>query len=591
MIEPTDLGEREKYRQRRRTPRPTREPSGQSGSQDVEEAYDLVPEIGEGYRWYDWPYRFLRWLGSGWRRKLLGERMRNWTFLGQNFLLPFAEHDRDKTWPLDNLHHNVFVPSDEHVKVAGIWAIELFPPAELPAFERALQKNGWLRRQRWASHEPDNLTVLERSRSGTGASWWRLIDVVSRNSNRPVFDGVRADLPAQFDMVKLRAIRVGEGLTAVLAEFELNESAASSVDQEWHRDHEPMLLPTKGGGRPRNLDRQWAAFWQTQTARKKIHDAARGWLTQMVPGFFASHSSPQLLLDLLLLDQFDPTQEPYVEISQEERIKLGDAYRAIGLDHHGSRNIVSEHLPKLVLSPVKGYMYEALGDDPTWTLWGKRDAVIEAFGPDGLGGFGGNADRAIAYRVQDMHNLLVMLAVSAFLDVTSSRYAELRDRASIRHGKFTPGAIRELRRNLLDLSLNIATVRRDVTAFWASNVWSWDRGARFEYVLTPWLKARDKETGRKVEEPISLNDRLEKQHAERFKRLSEADGDYRDILSTVASLGASADAFKVGRWALLIAFASLAVALGTIVLSDIGCDSVMHQLFGWPDAAECASSP
>lgn len=117
------LGDREKYRQRRRSPRPLRDPDDPAISKVVDEAYDLIPEIGGGYRCYDWPYRLLSWLGSGWRQRLFPERVRGWIWSGVNYLLPFAEHDRDKVWPLDELHHNVFVPQDEHVKVAGIWAI------------------------------------------------------------------------------------------------------------------------------------------------------------------------------------------------------------------------------------------------------------------------------------------------------------------------------------------------------------------------------------------------------------------------------------------------------------------------------------
>ncbi|SER53167.1 hypothetical protein SAMN05443377_10216 [Propionibacterium cyclohexanicum] len=586
-----DYGDREKYRQKRRKPRSPRDLDESSISKVIEEAYDLVPEIGEGYRWYDWPYRSLRWLGSGWRRKLFPGRAGNWIWSGVNYLIPFAEHDRDKVWPLDDLHHNLFVPKDEHVKVAGIWAIELFPPAELHAFEHALRKNGWQRRQRWASHEEDNSTVLERSRSGGGAWWWRLIDVVKRDSKWFVPDGVEADLPPQFEVIHLRAIQVGAGLTAVLAEFTLTEVAATSLDEEWHRRHEPMMLPTKGGGRPRNFDRQWSAYWQTQTKRRDLHDAARDWMSKMVPGYFAIHKSAQPLFDLLLFEQLDPTEEPYVELAHEERIKRSNALRALGLDDHRFHHVTSEHLPNLVLSPLNDHLHEALGDAPTWTLWGNRDAIIEAIGKDTLSMVGGSAERAISYRVKYMYNMQVMLAVSEFLHVSNKRYAAIRDHASTRHGKFKPAALRELRRNLLTLSLNIATVRRDVTEFWKSPVWRWDGGAEFDYVPTPWTKFRDEKAGRKPDKPTSFNKEVRKQHNKQFRQLAQADRDYRDILSTVASLGASVDAFKIGRWALFVAIVSLIVAMGTIALADAGCSSLVHQLLGWPSGVQCQTLP
>jgi hypothetical protein len=49
------LGEREKYRQKRRRPRPARDPGEPLYSKFIEDVSDLIPEAGEGYRWYDYP--------------------------------------------------------------------------------------------------------------------------------------------------------------------------------------------------------------------------------------------------------------------------------------------------------------------------------------------------------------------------------------------------------------------------------------------------------------------------------------------------------------------------------------------------------
>jgi hypothetical protein len=49
--------------------------------------FDEVPEIGAGGRWYDYPYRLLSWLVTGWRRRLFLRSTRerfnyglNWRF-------------------------------------------------------------------------------------------------------------------------------------------------------------------------------------------------------------------------------------------------------------------------------------------------------------------------------------------------------------------------------------------------------------------------------------------------------------------------------------------------------------------------------
>jgi hypothetical protein len=35
----------------------------------IEDAYEKVPSIGNGHRWYDLPYKLLGWLSSSWARR------------------------------------------------------------------------------------------------------------------------------------------------------------------------------------------------------------------------------------------------------------------------------------------------------------------------------------------------------------------------------------------------------------------------------------------------------------------------------------------------------------------------------------------
>lgn len=573
-----DFGDREKYRQKSRTPRPEIAPDSDPISREVYESYDLVPEIGNGYRWYDYPYRLLSWIVGGWPCRILPTSVRRWIFKGINSLRPFNEHDRNKAWPLESLQHNVFVPDNEHVNVAGIWLVELFPPTELPELEAALARNGWDRPRPYAPQEDGNREALQKARSGSGAYWWRLVDVVRRDSKWFVPDGVRADLPEEFEYVALRAIQVGAGLTAVVADVHLSDAAAKSLDSEWHRPHEPILLKSQGRRRP--LDRQWAAFWEIQSERKRLHTVARDWLAMRLPGFFALNNESQPLLDLLLFDSIDPTVMSRDNQDHETNLKTHDALRALGVSEPVFHQLLSPDLPKLVLSPLDGQMHGGLGNDPTWTLWGSRPAVVEALGEDRLRGYGGNdQNRAIASRLVDnMFNLFVMVAVSRFLTVTEAKYASIRDQASKRHGKFNPKSLKHLRENFLRHSLNLTSVHRDTMSFWKRS-WRWEGDAEFRYHRTPSEKREVGQDDGPKKEPQSFNELLRKNHEKEFAELVEADRDYRDILSTVASLGASADSYKVSRLALWVAVASLIVAIGTVVVSDVGSNSVIVHLW------------
>ncbi|MCG2932237.1 hypothetical protein, partial [Escherichia coli] len=60
--------------------------------------------------------------------------------------------------------------------------------------------------------------------------------------------------------------------------------------------------------------------------------------------------------------------------------------------------------------------------------------------------------------------------------------------------------------------------------------------------------------------------------------LLEMDKDYRDVLSTVAALGSSIDAFKVQRYAIWVAMFSLVVALLTMGISLVANDDIMSTL-------------
>ncbi|WP_454044640.1 hypothetical protein [Cellulosimicrobium sp. Marseille-Q8652] len=592
----TDPDWRERYRQKRRRPRKKREPNeeGVKLSAEIERVFDLVPEIGEGRRWYDLPYRMLSWLSSGWRRRFLPERARRAVNNGINNLFQYNEHDRDKAWSLDDWMHNICVPDDEHVTVAGLWVVELFPPSQLPAFERSLNKNGW-KHSRWGSLErEDNPTILQQARSGKGMHWWRLVDVAQKDSKLWNPDAIRSELPSEFEWIELRAVQIGAGLTAIVAHFTLTESAASSLDREWHRPHEPIMVREGHHNiRRRSLDRQWAAFHETQAVRRSLHDAARDWMAEQVPGYFAANDSPQLLLDLMLLEQHDPATESYVEPELDDARKLSDALRAIGLPDHEAHQIVSPSLEKLVLTENDPRMHPTLGDGPLWTLWGNRGAITEAWKRSRHSRLmGDNIDRAVAHRVESAYFLMIMLAVSEFLEISAQRYAEIRDRATTRHGQFKAGALRDLRQNFLTLSLDLATVSREAAVFWGEDrKWMWDGAHKFVYELTPSARANHPNLEDAGGKPRSFIERVRKLQDQRLEALVTADREYRDILSSVASLGASADAFKIGRWALWVALASLAVAIATIVLADVGCNSVIHQIVGWPSPESCQVSP
>ncbi|RLP99782.1 hypothetical protein EAD96_26845 [Micromonospora sp. BL1] len=78
-----------------------------------------------------------------------------------------------------------------------------------------------------------------------------------------------------------------------------------------------------------------------------------------------------------------------------------------------------------------------------------------------------------------------------------------------------------------------------------------------------------------------MNNELRERQQKWFDKLIEADRDYRDLLSTVAALGASADTYKISRVALWAAIASLAIAVVTLLLAEVKDQNVLSAVLLW----------
>ncbi|WP_147457935.1 hypothetical protein [Micromonospora sp. BL1] len=546
-------------------------PGAEFSAERFQDNYRRVAEIGEGRRWYDLPYRVVSWLLSSRMRSVIRpQKLRERLAYLSTYLAVFNDHERNKKWDLDDPLHNVRIPPQEHVYVPGVWVVELFPPSQFASLEQAIRKSDWDRRRRWINDDRDNRRYLELSRSGKGWSWWRLAEIAQKGSKIWFPDATREDLPEAFESVQLKAVQIGAGLTAVVAFFRLTDTAAHRLDRVWHEKHEPRLV--LGKGLPRAEDRQWASFRLTQKARRALHDAARGWMAERCPGYFASYSEPQPLLDLLLMNESDPAKGERVDP------ELADALRAIGFTGD-LLHITSSDLPGILLSPVDGQLCRTLEGKRTWGLWGNRK-VIAAI-PGYLEGRGDDVDRAIAHFTDGrIRSFSVLLAISGFLEIAESEYAKLRDSARARHHTFKANRLNYLRRSLLTLSLDLTSVARDVQDFWKRN---WRDAHDIEFVVdrAPWINQEDQALGRERVEPIIMNNELRERQQKWFDKLIEADRDYRDLLSTVAALGASADTYKISRVALWAAIASLAIAVVTLLLAEVKDQNVLSAVLLW----------
>lgn len=528
-----------------------------------DQARELVPEIGEGRRWYDRLYKVVKWLLHGKRRRFLPRPVREQLGYALVSLHSINHRDQYRVWNLEDEMQNYIVPDEEHASFPSVWVVELFPPSRYEELLKASKRNAW-NKERDILQRDQNVTMLEASRGGGGLSWWRLAEIADPRAPYAFGNGIVEELPPPFISVELRAITVGPSLTAVVGRFVVDPAADNALDEFWHTNHDPVLV--RRGNVLHAEDRMWAGFRLTQRKRQVLHDAARAWMKDKIPGFFATSDEPQLLLDLCLTDVYDPTAT-----HRDRDHKLSDAFRALGLIRFEDEYKISPDLPGLILLPADGRLCRNLEHRNVWTLWGQTHAVKEAFADD-WAGRGSDTGRAISDIVDDrIRMFLVGLSLTAYTAAAKRQHAELRDNASGGYRRFRAGQLRKLRRALLNLSIDLAGMERDARAFWARES-RWDPIVQFAHVEAPGLIERLREHGIQPRAPLDYNRFLRRNQRRELQALVEADDSYRDILSTVSALGASADSTRVGRAALAVAAASLVLS-GVIFWTTVHSDN------------------
>lgn len=495
-----------------------------------------APFIGEiRGRWYDLPFLALDATLRSWPRRVMSRRVRHRLGQWRTALVRLNDHDRNKAWDPQDPLHNVTVPDDEHVTVPAIWVVELFPPsatADLAALYDSYPP------MMASLHGGSSADYLAETRASGGYQWSRLADV--DQYRRP-----------DFASVELISMQLGTGLTAVMGRFRLTASTAQQLDHEWHRPHEPELRRTSHGRMAD--DREFAFYNQTQRARRKLHDDAREWMGRHCGGFFRNRSTPQPLVDVLLLEQHDPTQQ------------RGDGriLRGLGLSSVFAV-IESQDVRKLLLAPSGRSQTDNILDKNTWALWGNR--VVAAGERSGMNIYGGEPDSAaaVAHRAADeTENLLLAIAVDHMVDALRARYTSVRDTAG-QHQAFSPKQLSDLRQDMLSLSLDLATTAREMAAWWNAPGVGVPR-FKFRYL--------DEDEAR-----FDFTEELRDSQLATLTDLVAAETSLRGILSTVATLGAARAAHRTGRLALGVSALSLST---TLLLSSPGPHAVIAVIVRW----------
>ncbi|MDV8002831.1 hypothetical protein [Rhodococcus sp. IEGM 1408] len=521
---------------------------GDAISQEVQRAYDLVPAIGTRWRWYDFPYRVLRWLLTGWRRRLVPWRLRLRLNNGLNFFNVFNHYERLKVELRTSPLRNLVVPVDEEVAQGAIWVVEFFPPSFYDDLFRSLRKNGWGDNDFIGSIDGSNAEQIARARRRSSLRWSRLGTVANPTARYVAMDTHREVLPAEFDLIELSGVQIGSSMTAVIAFIQLSEQGQSSLNEVWKADHEPVF-EWRGLRRPRTEDRYFSAIRATQRERQRLHDIARSWLSERCGGFFAQTEARQPVIDFNMFQQFDPT----TSVASRD---MGAPLRALAMETNYLFNYVSPQIPGAVL--VRGEALrpprEAL--ENCWGVVGSYKVVSDANDRPGYGDKPYSVGTLAAMVDDAVRAFLLHYAVVHYARQLDEQAATQRDTARSRHRSFSPRRLDALKHELLTFSVDLPAVARDTGQLWSPTWRRWE-GLDVRGVPAPGIPSPPEE--------FDLIEQLGQSRTQLFESLISDDAAYREVLATTSSLGASAASARLGSRALFVSLASLFVSVTTLI--------------------------
>lgn len=526
---------------------------------------EQVPSLEKTWRWYGVVFRVLGVFFKPRPKKFLPYPVLLRLSLMRNFVIPFHEVRRAKAREMDDPNYSLLIPEGESVTQGGLWVVEFFPPSLYAELERQLKSNGWDKgARRWRSDS--NVEMVAKGRTGQGWLWSRIGDVSNPLPKAGPIGALGKPLPDDFRAVELSAVQIGESITAVVAFFTFSESGSKSLDRALRTPREPYLAG-HGLRRADVIDRRLAGIRATKEERRRLHDEARTWLERRCKGYFAGTRGRQPVLDLTLFSNFDPLTHDL------RSVRMNDPLDALGLGAVGRSLFVSPQLPGGTLVPNDDLDRPMFGS--LENCWGFIGSHTRMEASNEMDGFGPKpwAATSFAHRFDDpLRAFLIKSAASKYLQELRSTYVIARDSARVKHGRFRVSQLKDLRAELLQTSLDLHVVARDLLTLW--EVWYWNE-IQVEETDTPgtWEKFRTP--------PIDYIEQVGRDQKDGFKELLAEDAAYRELMVTVSSLGASVEASRLGKRALVVSGISLGIASVTLLLADTGPASVLAGLVEW----------
>ncbi|MFC4138305.1 MULTISPECIES: hypothetical protein [unclassified Microbacterium] len=521
-----------------------------SPAEEERSGYEYLRPLGRWFRWYDLPYVILNRLHYSKAASRLPVRWqealrRSESFLEQtHYAKEFRRQKGHRDW------WRIHLPDDEKIALPAVWVVEYFTASGVHRLYDSIRRAGWSAPQLSRDHAGEE--VLASSRAGGGQVGWRIAHLHSGESTGfSALTTHRATLPPGVTAANIYGVPIGKGLTAVVVSFWLDESHSDRLNDVLHADHQAALIR-----RPGHLavaqGPSAVLHHRMQRERTRTHQSMRKWMTGALPGTFARSGKPQPLFDLVFFDVADPLADGFIPARREN-----DAVRGIGVDAMTGYRTVSPDLPGLLFEPADSRSWAEDITANVWTLWGNSAVAAGlAIGSDK------NVQGAAHSVGADTTDFMARTGLTALLRLLRENASVAHDNARKLHGGTSSRNLKRLRERTLTTSLDLATLEEDIKEY-NGRGWRFNE-PQFYMERAPSLRQREIESGTQHSPPIDLNKNERKTQKKLARELVAFDTDYREVLNTVASIGASLDSRRVQRVAVWISIASLGVALATL---------------------------
>jgi hypothetical protein len=526
---------------------------------EVARMYREVPEIGARWRWYDWPYRALDLAFT--KRKYWPHApkwCRHAVYGMQHWLRMHNELERQRIAHLNDPIYNIVVPDDEEVSLPCFWLVEYYTPSHAERLMRRVSGRKWTNAD--FTHPGSPGTSIREGRKRDGGLGWQTIATLVKPDYVGFYPGaVRRKFPKEFKSISLSLLPLGSALTAIVAQFNLTETASTELDASLRAEHRPQLYRHKGSLQVQQ--RMFVALDAVKKTRKKMHQVGRDWFADELPGLFAVEAkASHPTLDMLFTQGHDPFKKDHPDRRE------ANFQRALGLDQEP---FSLTHSPEWKRVRIMEYQFETVDrvlQDSSLVLVAKFDDALgrkKTFEHHGEKRTEAAIYREINYGAP---GLLTRYGLFELLRVKQEAVAIARDQASSLHSRRPVTSAKKLRRSVLRSSIDMATITHDIETLTGNDY-------MYEWQVPTLVSRKRNDSGWSKPKDGVLTEWARRQSKE-ARKLADLDRELLGILDLASNLTASIEGIRSQRWSLLVAVLSLAASGAAVWFSYIAVNAV-----------------